>query len=63
MSIEKHCCRCGFDICTCEYYAEWKVSPSLRRSVPEQLRLRRSAAWRCPRLACGRRDPISESVW
>lgn len=32
------------------------------RTVAEQLRLRRTAAWRSPRLSCGHRDPISRST-
>lgn len=31
--------------------------------VSVQLRRRREAALRCPRLECGRRDPFSRSRW
>jgi hypothetical protein len=63
-------CRCGYgesagcQLCN-EFYRDWSIVwPSdNRESVGVQLRRRRAASWRCARLACGRRDPISSSRW
>jgi hypothetical protein len=64
MTEQKPCSRCAFGTeCTCDFYREWVVCEPSQRSVPEQLRLRRSESWRSPRLRCGRRDPISRSQW
>jgi hypothetical protein len=50
--------------CTCEFYADWATWPtSPNEPVAQQLRRRRAAAQRSPRLACGRRDPISRGWW
>ena len=56
--------RCAINTpCTCEYYRNWKVLWPSRRDEPVSVQLmrRRQAALRCPRLADGRRDPISRS--
>jgi hypothetical protein len=56
--------RCPFGTpCVCGFYASWKVRWAPRRSVGEQLRSRRAASCRMPRLHDGRRDPISSSRW
>jgi hypothetical protein len=52
--------------CVCAFYADWTVDELSGNRTPEpvsvQLQRRRAAAYRCPRLACGRRDPISASI-
>jgi hypothetical protein len=47
--------------CTCAFYADWYLiwPTTPDESIGVQLRRRRDAALRAPRLACGRRDPIS----
>lgn len=58
-------CRCAFtdQVCTCNFYRDWVVIWAARDdSVPDQLRRRRAASYRLPRLACGKRDPISASL-
>lgn len=65
MTEQKPCSRCAYGTaCTCLYYRDWKVASRPRNEpVSVQLMRRRQAAWRCPRLASGRRDPISQSRW
>lgn len=47
-------CRCAYgEVCVCDFYAEWAICWPLPRLVPEQLRARRAASWRLPRLHCG----------
>jgi hypothetical protein len=58
--------RCGIDEeCRCDYYSDWRIVWPTQPDEPVgvQLRRRRLAAYRCPRLASGRRDPISRSRW
>lgn len=59
--------RCAYGtVCNCAFYADyWSVvwQAAHTESVSVQLRRRRAASWRCPRLTCGQRDPISESAW
>ena len=56
--------RCGVDeVCVCQFYADWKCHWAAPQDVATQLRRRRAAAMRSPRLACGRRDPISAVMW
>jgi hypothetical protein len=62
-SAQRVRCRCAFgEVCVCAFYADWTICWPPPRSVPEQLRARRAASYRLPRLACGRRDPISRAV-
>jgi hypothetical protein len=59
-----HTGKCAFGVvCTCDFYADWTVDWPAPDPVPVQLQRRRQASYRCPRLASGRRDPLSESVW
>lgn len=61
------CPRCGFgEVCVCDFYRNWTVEWPTQpyEPVSVQLRRRRAAAHRSPRLAGScRRDPISGSVW
>lgn len=55
--------RCAIgEPCRCDFYADWQVCWPPLWSLSGQLRRRRVAAHRSPRLTCGRRDPISESI-
>ena len=47
--------------CTCWFYRDWTLCWPPLGSVADQLRRRRAAALRSPRLACDRRDPLSRS--
>jgi hypothetical protein len=56
--------RCAVgELCKCDFYTGWVTDCPPRRTIGEQLHGRRSASRRLPRLACGRRDPISGSIW
>ena len=58
-------CRCGDGECVCDFYIDWDIIWPSRCDEPigAQLRRRRSASWRCPRLDSGHRDPMSASRW
>ncbi len=45
------------------YYDDWACDWTSPQDVPSQLRRRRAAALRSPRLACDRRDPNSAVMW
>lgn len=58
------CRRCAIDEpCRCAFYAMWRLkSATPAERVAVQLRRRREAALRCPRLPSGLRDPYSAST-